>query len=529
MATWYLPITATLTQPLLITVPAGDPNSAATALAIPGAAVRGSVARAVETDRQQLDELVLNTAVRYLWLYPIIGSHVGRPASRSWRAVEQPTADDVSYLDLAALPDHAWPKPAKAKAPSFVARSGSKWVGHTPTTSARFHNTRDADRGAAWKDKVTDETVGAFFAYEAIAVGERFGGSVAIDAPERALAEQLARRITEALGERGWFGRSRRRGYGGACQLTYGELIERPPGADPVETFPADTVVCITAVSPYVGRNSLTGQIDPAAFSHDLLEALGQPSSPVTRFLQMARASGYNRAWRSDLPDTPSLAAGSTISVKLTSPVTIEQVERLVHDGIGERRIDGFGRVSIAIAERGEFKINRPRVVAAQLIDANEETLAAVERITLRRLQLTRAGTAAKVADEATHVPSPSLIARLRTQLRTETPLQSLDELLRELADPGQPRRPATRSLDLCRIEGETGMHWLREAASPADSDLFRAKVSKEIAESGHRKLTERFPTLIDRIMEHHGTTLEAERIDRVLALLQQRVRRERR
>lgn len=522
MPTWYLPLTATLTQPMIITVPGGDPNSASTSLAIPGSAVRGSVARAVEHDPELLDRLVLNDTVRYLWLTPVIGKMASRVRPRSWRSVDAGERGSTC-VDLAGLAPENWPKKAKADLPQFVARSGSTWFGRSPATGARFHNARDADKGAAWKDKTTDETVGAFFAYESIAAGEKFAGAIAITAPTRDDASSIQADLRAALGEQGWFGRSRRRGYGGACRLEYDALTELPPGS-PSTSVTMGQRICVTAASPYVGRDQTTGQIDPNAFVAEVIAALGQEATPVATFLALTRAGGYNRAWGSDLPDTPALGPGSTIVMDLSSPPTTSMLDRLLHDGIGERRGDGFGRVDITAPLKVGFEISDPKPRTAKPTDPpNDTTLAALERIALKRLRMVRAASAAKTASDAVGVPSSSLLGRLRTQLRSEAPLASL----RDLVNDENLRPPAERALHSCRIEGLNAHSWLRDGAvDPGDrADALRATVERELAETGGRPLIEQFPTLVSRIVAEHGETLETERIDRVLAVMQRRAR----
>jgi hypothetical protein len=520
MPTWYLPITATLTQPLIITAAGGDPNSASTSASIPGSAVRGSVARAVEHNRQLLNRLVLNDSVRYLWLNPVVGGTAGRPRPISWRSVDVVGSNDSWCVDLADIEPDAWPKKAKSKPPAFVARSGSKWIGHTLQTTARFHNARDADKGAAWKDKSTDETVGAFFAYEAIAVGQQFVGSVAITGPNINDVSTIAADLRGALGEQGWFGRSRRRGYGGGSRLDYGELAADPPGRKG-EPIRAGQPICVTATSPYIGRDPNTGQIDPNTFVTEVLAVLGQAVGSTATFFQTTRAGGYNRAWGSELPDTPALAAGSTVVMKLTSTPTAEQLDRLLHEGIGER----YGCVEVGLPEPGSFAIEvRTRRAERPAEAPTDITLVGVERIALKRLRIARAASAATVATEAMRIPTSSLLGRLRTQLRSETPLASM----RELIDAEKLRAPAARALGACRIENRTAHDWLHTAATnPADrTESLRATVEHELAATGGRQLIDIFPTLIASIVDRHGEALETERMDRVLALMQQRARK---
>jgi CRISPR-associated protein Csx10 len=53
---------------------------------------------------------------------------------------------------------------------------------------------------------------------------------------------------------------------------------------------------------------------------------------------------GFNRKWGLPLPQTPALKAGS-VFVFRKADVDLKQLQKLEEQGIGERRIEGFGRI----------------------------------------------------------------------------------------------------------------------------------------------------------------------------------------
>ena len=58
-------------------------------------------------------------------------------------------------------------------------------------------------------------------------------------------------------------------------------------------------------------------------------------------------AGGYNRTWGLSLPQRPALAAGSVVLLRAQQELPLDLLLAVEHEGLGERRIDGFGRSRI--------------------------------------------------------------------------------------------------------------------------------------------------------------------------------------
>ena len=83
MKSRYLPMTITLTEPVLLTNASGDPNSVDTLDRIQGSALRGAVAAWCSANEPTaIDELVLGDQVRYLDALPAVGTERALPGTK---------------------------------------------------------------------------------------------------------------------------------------------------------------------------------------------------------------------------------------------------------------------------------------------------------------------------------------------------------------------------------------------------------------------------------------------------------------
>jgi hypothetical protein len=82
---------------------------------------------------------------------------------------------------------------------------------------------------------------------------------------------------------------------------------------------------------------------------------------PQSSFVSNLVVGGFNRKWGLPLPQVPALAAGSVFVFKYQGELNIDRIRTLENQGIGERRIDGFGRVAVNwLEEHPEFKAKLP-------------------------------------------------------------------------------------------------------------------------------------------------------------------------
>src|SRR6185312_6750910 len=182
----------------------------------------------------------------------------------------------------------------------------------------------------------------AVFTYEALAEGQEFAACAAISGSTLDEIEIRAERIKAALGGHLWLGRSRGAGYGGRCRLTWHPLREREYEGAKLLSGELSGHFRVVLTADYIGRNPVTGALDPGAFAFELVRAL--PGSEIVHMAcEPVRCGGFNRTWRMELPQATGLRGGSQFL--LHAPTTIARRDwlELETSGLGERRAEGFG------------------------------------------------------------------------------------------------------------------------------------------------------------------------------------------
>jgi CRISPR-associated protein Csx10 len=118
-----------------------------------------------------------------------------------------------------------------------------------------------------------------------------------------------------------------------------------------VDPSPLTHELHITLLSDMVVRNAY-GQYD-ATFPVDaLVQQLGLgreelQAVPARSFIATTSHGGFNRTWGLPMPQTLALASGSVLVFTLSQPLDTTRVARLEAHGLGERRVEGFGRVAV--------------------------------------------------------------------------------------------------------------------------------------------------------------------------------------
>jgi CRISPR-associated protein Csx10 len=465
----YYPYTLTLRSPVVLTSPGGDPNSAESMDFIPGSAIRGAAARVLTASSPDFHRLILSGDVRYLNAYVVLGSQRCLPTPASLRREKYAhlqSHDLAGYSGESSDEDEPdWPSEQLARLPSrYLTLTEPNPRGGNVTVTGCVHHQRDRGIG-----KPTERT-GALFRFDALEGGQRFGGLLVCRGADEDSVERLAGQIRHTLSDTILLGRSRRAGYGGSARLEWGEPRAREVEGPRVATGPqpAGAVLCALLVSDYVGRDLETGQADPSAWVDELVRRLGARVKLLRRFGETCLVGGYNRKWGLELPQSLAQRAGAVAVFRVTAPITEEELLTVEHHGLGERRVEGFGRVAFLREPGRKWSVGespkrpwetRPTVDPPPLLREMERRLL---RDAVDARVLEQAG---ELAGSAQGMPTRSLLGRLRVPLRLP-PVQAIDQLAQWLE--GGLRSPARRQLERCRIQPSQAQRrslaeWLRE------------------------------------------------------------------
>jgi CRISPR-associated protein Csx10 len=333
-------------QPVLATSFAGDPNSDVSYPYLPGSLFRGALIGRYLRQRNQRELNLSDQLVQslffdaqqssYLNAYPV--SKAGQrtlPTPRSWfkqKGKEIPlTAYDFS---LEVNEEIESPKPLDKCFWGYDTKDNINL--YQPSKRINIHNARDRAEGRG------TEQEGQIFRYESIDAGEFFEGIILCHEGCVSEFEKLLKN------QDFWLGGSQSAGYG-HVQIKH-EILDKPWCEIGEKKDPEyDDGFQITLLSDVILRDSM-GQVTASpdllkqAISYKVCKELSIHSERRS-YLGYTTVGGFNRKWGLPLPQVPALTMGSVLV--LTGELTAEQIELLESEGIGERRIDGFGRIAI--------------------------------------------------------------------------------------------------------------------------------------------------------------------------------------
>lgn len=421
-----------LREPVLARIIDGDPNSGVSAPFIPGSMVRGAIATlmlAKPADGADLAAaqrpLLFDASVRYLNAYPAAGRRRTLPAPLTWqrakddvRALYELHDEAIYWLNQEQPPDDlkAVGGFVEALAVDELSRDGSDdqpvMQRYDVRRQIALHTLRSRKAGRATRDD------GAVYQIDALAPGQHFAGAILVDDAARATY------LSELL-------RGRTLYLGGAATAGYGrvEVVDVAVDNDWQETpgQPADVaagqVVIVTALSDLLLRND-------AGIAHtDLAAALALPVKLRFAAKGVEAVGAFNRKW--GLPTEQGLAvrAGSVFVLEATAAIAAGTLSALVAAGIGERTVDGLGRIAINWQDEAtdvfvcrNGTIESDRRLPVDLTASGSATVDLARRMATRRYMRTLDGALVEaILDQrlAIHrAPPNSQLARVRILVR---------------------------------------------------------------------------------------------------------------
>ncbi len=336
-------------QPFLATSFQGDPNSDVSYPYIPGSMIRGAlIGRYLQRNGLQDADILNNETVRRLffdgnarYLNAYISSQKEKrtfPALLSWRKEKgeelKKEGDGITVYDFSI----EIPAEDELKSPKSV--GGYFWAEesyvrfYTVKRRINVHNSRDRSKGRSTEDE------GEIFRYEATDSRQKFQGIILCEEADEQTFIDLLQPADM------WLGGSRSAGYGHVKI----EGVESRDDWNEIGIAPEERANCdnltITLLSDMILRDEW-GQpaaIPPTQALSEMLEI--ELKKPENVYTNSTIVGGFNRKWGLPLPQVPALAAGS-VFVYENVRVTAEQILELEREGLGERRVEGFGRVAV--------------------------------------------------------------------------------------------------------------------------------------------------------------------------------------
>ena len=336
-----IPYSVTLLENVLVGDPAAeDPNTTGGLNYIPGGVMRGVVIDWLKSkDIANFDLSVypvcMNGAVNFLNAYPGTDNQKRtRPAPFYLRVIKD---DKNQVLNIAVRAEDTIQGQLKGFPRPFMWQDGTLGVagtsyGFEPDWQIRLHNVRSEGSGPNGQDA-------QLFTYKSLAAGQVFRGYL-ISENMDSLSE-----LKKELPSSEWetdIGKSKSAEYG-RVRICFDDIednwLEIAGNGQPH----ANGQLVVTLLSDAIVRDPISG-----SFASDLTPAL--EISHERAFAGQKIIGGYNRYWKLPLPQCRTISAGSAFCYPHSLEL-LQRIQLLVESGVGERTIDGFGRITLDVME----------------------------------------------------------------------------------------------------------------------------------------------------------------------------------
>lgn len=331
-----LPVTITLDTPLAVGRRTLG-NQVETLDFLPGSSLLPVIARACALAGIDVSSAIRRGDIRVSPLSPSVGDQPGLPVPFALARPKNVGADGYSFVNRLVQRDHD--QQLKPLRDGYVAETASALTLVQVAPIQRTHNTIE--------DQVQRPTriVGGLFTYAAIPAGTILSGEVTIRSD---LAHRAVPAITALNGQPERLGRSKKDDYG-AVTLQIGKPDTR---SATVQARP-DGLVTLWCLSDLLLRSpglratptlKTLCEVVAGAFGGDTRVELDDNTLQMVR---VRRLDSWQERWGMPRPSLLGLQAGSCIRLRITPPPTADQLAAIARDGVGERRAEGYGRISI--------------------------------------------------------------------------------------------------------------------------------------------------------------------------------------
>jgi len=366
----------TTQQPLLATSFQGDPNSDVSYAYITGSMIRGALIGRYMKENQlrdlNLEEQIIrdlffeDETIQYLNAYleskdskkqRVLPTPISWTKDKDADLPKQESTETMPIYDRATiddLPEELTPKSVEQK---FCTVNGQSVSLYKEVRRINIHNQRDRSKGRTMKNGE-----GEIFRYDAIDAGQTFQAVILCDVDECDVIEKLLNSKDDL-----WLGGSQSAGYG-YCKISDIKTVDDNWNEIGIPAAKRSSQVnfVITLLSNAIVRGECGQTIaNPSLVKNEIEKILGIEDELKIKAIYAGSENigGFNRKWGLPLPQVPALKMGSVFVFEDFS-LTEEQVKLLESKGLGERRVDGFGRIAVNwLLSGSEFQARKPKIV----------------------------------------------------------------------------------------------------------------------------------------------------------------------
>lgn len=441
-----------LKEPVLVTpVRNGDPNSAISYNFIPGSVMRGAmISKYLQAEKKTNDDFFnhfFDGTICFLNAYPQTKTgERSLPAPLSWRADKDALIKKILNI---AIPEEnekvensgiIW---KGVKEPFCYLKRGSatdKVELCNPSTQIQIHTARGN------RQRSTEGEEGTIFRYASIDAGQKFSGAIIAESIflEKYIKPLLSGNETFNLGK------SHLAGYG-RVKIEKIEIQENWMEYERINNNLEDTIT-VTLLSDAILRDNITGA--HVATLEPVIEAKHEKA-----FVRNTIMGGFNRTWGLPLPQTLAIKAGSVFVYKDNAELR-KRLTILENTGIGERREEGFGRISIDCIGKRYIDIVEPESPPQENISLDGES-ALIAKMIVKQIMRSRLDqslikqvNSLKIHDP----PNRSQLSRMRTIALRALTNNNANEIIDHL---DRLRKTARDQFQQAKISGTTLENWL--------------------------------------------------------------------
>ncbi len=422
-----------LREPVLVTRLEGDPNANISYDYIPGSALRAALllrlaARHGVPPAQVVEDPRTGETARRLFFgrpcflnaYPLARDRRAMPTPLSWRQKKKERyakgREARIYDFLAGAPDDE--QYARVSSPFCWWDSSSKASLTAPEREVMVHTQRAIQNRNRGRAVLND---GQVFQYQPLACHQTLAGAILCDA-------QDAQVLKELLEGDHAIGGARTAGYG---RVTISNVREETdwreaPGELPDHTDTFALLLTSDLLLRDAGGQYAVGKEIWLAALQARLRDLGYEGSITAddkAFIDVALVGGFNRKWGLPLPQAQALKMGSVMMARANPPAPQAVLRALEQAGLGERRVDGFGRLAVLCDAPERLEVMSDETVGPRASQhpavalKSDEISAGIARRMAQRLLEQRLETALLAAAARVEVHAPpnrSQLSRLR-------------------------------------------------------------------------------------------------------------------
>ncbi|SDZ35681.1 CRISPR-associated protein Csx10 [Proteiniborus ethanoligenes] len=304
-------------------------------------------------------EKLLAGNIKFLNAYPIKNKERSIPLPKCYFAPKEKIKAFDKELDIYLGLDSSLPQGyEKIKLCEFVSINGNEYTKINVEKVSNLHINKLNE-----KNKL--------FRYESIKKGQEFAGIIKIEKEEyvKEVVELLENQIV-------YIGGSKGSGYG-KCIVKNLEVLDENPEITLSKLDKDTCYIYIIALSDIIYKDNLglyRTKIDDK-FLKKVLQL--DKVEFIDSSIETKNITSFNNKWNARTPNIVSIKAGSIFKYRIEG--TLDKSSQLIDNGIGERKIDGYGRIAItteldnAVIKEGTEEIDN--VALDYCLTKDEQTL----------------------------------------------------------------------------------------------------------------------------------------------------------